>query len=257
MAAQYHPKTLAKTLAYIACHAPAEFGLFWDPDGTMPWKELYWVLQEDPSLRFVRESILRELTGLGVTLPFVLEGSRIRLSTGAEKPSYPVAENVPERLYLACRRKQYGYLREHGITPSGRPLVPLAATQELALRLGRRRDPEPLLVKVLAAKAQAEGELFYQAGPALFLVASLPTRLLVFPLLRADQQVALSSRKKAEAKASPAGHPTTAGSFLVDAQVFEGGSAAKDGGNKAGRHNGKKKRDWKQDAKKERHKRSL
>ena len=107
MAAQYHPKTLAKTLAYIACHAPAEFGLFWDPDGTMPWKELYWVLQEDPSLRFVRESIIRELTGLGVTLPFVLEGSRIRLSTGAEKPSYPVAENVPERLYLACRRKQY------------------------------------------------------------------------------------------------------------------------------------------------------
>ena len=60
------------------------------------------------------------------------------------------------------------YVREHGITPSSRPLVPLAATQELALRLGRRRDPEPLLVEVLAAKAQAEGELFYQAGPLCF-----------------------------------------------------------------------------------------
>ncbi len=85
MAAQYNPKTLAKTLSYIAYQAPAEYGLFWDPDGTMPWKELYWALQEDPSLRFVREGIVRELNYLpGCELPFALEGNLLRLRAGSD-----------------------------------------------------------------------------------------------------------------------------------------------------------------------------
>jgi putative RNA 2'-phosphotransferase len=257
VAARYNPKTLAKTLLYITVHAPAEFGLFWDPDGTMPWKELYWALQEDSSLRFVRESIIRELTHLGLELPFVLDGSRIRLQTGEEQPLYPPADNVPNRLYFACRRKRYAYALEHGLIPSSRPLVTLSATKDLALRLGRRRDPEPLLLEILASAVQAEGEAIYWAGADLYLVASVPARHLVFPLLRADQQVALSSRKRAETKPSRSELPATPGSFFVDAHQFDGRTGAKNAGNKAGKQKGRKKSDWKREAKDERHKRSL
>lgn len=257
VAARYNPKTLTKTLLYIAVHAPAEFGLFWDADGTMPWKELYWALQEDASLRFVRESILRELSGLGMDLPFVLDGPRLRLCPDCNQPSYPLADHLPERLYFACRRKQYAYIHEHGITPSGRPLVPLSATKELALRLGRRRDPEPLLLEMLAAKAQVEGESIYWAGADLYLVASVPVRHVVFPLLRAEQQAALTAWKKAETRPSRPDHPTTPGSFFVDVHQFEGRGTAQNGAGKANKQRGKKKHDWKRDAKQERHKRSL
>lgn len=255
--AHFQPKTLAKTLSTIACHAPAEFGLFWDPDGTMPWKEFYWALQEDPGLRFVRESIIRQLTMLGLELPFVLEGTRLRLRPDCKPPSYPPAHDLPERLYFACRRKHYAYVLEHGIIPSSRPFVPLAATKELALRLGRRRDPEPLLLEVLARKAHAEGETIYEAGTELYLAASLPAPYLVFPLLRADQQVALTSRKKPEGRPSPPEQPPTPGSFFVDVHHFEGRGPASDGGPQEGRQKGRKKTDWKREAKKERHKRSL
>ena len=83
---KHQPKTLARTLAYIAVHSPHEFGLYWDADGSMPWKEFYWALQEDDSLRFVRESSVRELQLLGIELPFSLEGNRLRLSSGTALP---------------------------------------------------------------------------------------------------------------------------------------------------------------------------
>lgn len=257
MAARYNPKTLIKTLSYITVQAPAEFGLFWDADGTMPWKELYWALQEDSSLRFVRESVIRELTHLGLELPFAIVGSQLLLRSGLHHPSYPPADNVPDRLYFACRRKQYAYVLDHGLTPSSRPLVPLSATKDLALRLGRRRDPEPVLLEVRASAAHAEGETFYRAGTDLYLVASVPVRHLVFPLLRAEQQVALNSRKRAETKPSRVGLPVTPGSFFVDAHQLDGSTGAKNAGDKAGKQKGRKKSDWKRDAKSERHKRSL
>lgn len=255
--APYNPKTLAKTLSTITCHEPAEFGLFWDADGTMPWKELYWALQEDASLRFVREGILRELTALGLDLPFVLDGSRLRLRPDRKQPSYPLADHVPDRLFFACRRKQYATVLEHGLAPSSRPLLALTATKELALRLGRRRDPEPVLIEVLAAKARAEGEPIYRAGAELYLAPALSTRYLLFPLLRADHQAALTSRKKPEPKPSRTDHPVTPGSFFVDVHHFEGHPAEKNGSGEPRQRQGKKQHDWKREAKKERHKRSV
>ena len=257
MTAQYHPKTLAKILTTILCHAPAEFGLFWDADGSMPWKEVYWALQEDASLRFVREGTIRELAGLGMDLPFVLDGTRLRLLPGWHQPPYPLAEDLPDRLYYACRRKQYATLSEHGLTPSSRPLVPLSATGELALRLGRRRDPAPVLPQVLAAESLGEGHRSSGAGGDLSRAAPPPPRLPPPPRGRADQRAPPPPRKRVEP--SPAGldQPPTPGSFFIDVHHLDGQTPAKPGTGKAIRPQGKKKQDWKRDGRKERHKRSL
>jgi putative RNA 2'-phosphotransferase len=257
MAAQYNPKTLAKTIFYITYHAPSEYGLFWDRDATMPWRELYWALQEDASLRFVRETHIRELTYLGLELPFVLDGNLLHLMPSLPQPSYPLTDRPPERLYFGCRRKQYSILLEHGITASHRPYVPVCADRELALRIGKRRDPEPLLVEVLAAGASAEGEAILSAGAGLYLVESVSVKHLIFPLIRAEQHAALTSQKKTETKPSRRDHPVSAGSFLVDAHQLQSHSPAMNGGDKAGKKKGKKKDGWKRESKKERHKRSL
>ena len=257
MTARFNHKTLAKTIAYIACQAPAEYGLFWDPDGTMPWKELFWAMQEDSSLRFVRDSIIRELAYLGLELPFVLEGDLLRLQPARKDLVYPLAAEVPERLYFACRHKQYASLRERGIARSRRPLVPICARKELALRLGRRRDPEPLLIEILAAKAVSEGELIRWAGAELYLVEAIPVRYLLFPLLRADQHAILTARKKAETTPSRSDLPASAGSFFVDAHQFHPSSPVKNTADTGAKHKGRKKGDWKRDARNERHKRTV
>jgi hypothetical protein len=63
----------------------------------------------------------------------------------------------PRLLYFAARRKAYPVILEHGLRPGGRPYVPLATTEDLALRIGKRRDPKPILLTVLAAQAHDSG----------------------------------------------------------------------------------------------------
>lgn len=256
MTAQYSPRTLSKTLSYVAYHAPAEYGLFWDPDGTMPWKELYWALQEDPSLRFVRESHLRELSLLGLDLPFVLDGNLLRLRSDLDRPSYPIVQDLPERLYFACRQKQYAVVMEHGIDRSNRFFVPLSADRDFALRIGKRRDQGVLLLQVLAGRACTEGEAIRLAGAGLYLVERVPLRYLIFPLIRAEQLSLLTSRKRAETKPGRPDLPLSPGSFLLDARQLNGHSSGVAGADKSSGKRGRKKDDWKREAKKERYKRN-
>jgi putative RNA 2'-phosphotransferase len=254
MAAHYMPKTLAKTLTYILCHAPGEYGLFWNPDGTMPWKELYWALQEDSSLRFVRESHLRELAYLGIDLPFSLEDTILRLKNQAEGSAYSSEPAPPQKLYYACRRKHYPFVLEHGIHASSRPFLPLSSGKELALRLGRRRDPDPILIEVSADKAIADGIIFRKAGPELYLVDSLSRDCLVFPKTREEVLLKVTNKQRKEKKSSKPATAQTPGSYLMDPQhlqeLFPDKSAQ-------GRNKGRRGAEWKRESRKDRTKREV
>ena len=120
---KHQPKTLAKTLDYIIWRSPGEYGLFWDPDGTMPWKDFYWALQEDLSLRFVRQSTIRELTLLGIELPFALDGNLLRLRPEFALPVYPPASDVPERLYFGLKPKNLAHTQKFGLISTRRRFV--------------------------------------------------------------------------------------------------------------------------------------
>jgi putative RNA 2'-phosphotransferase len=257
MAAKYAPKTLAKTLSYIACRAPGEYGLFWDPNGSMPWKELYWALQEDPSLRFVRESHIRELEYLGIELPFFLDGALLRLRDGSPVPEYSAAA-PPERLYHAFPLKRYHHVSEHGLSPSSnRSFLPLSIDKEMALRIGRRRDPKPLPAEIQARTANLEGVLIRMVDSNLYLVESLPPEYVKLPPVREEELSRVAARKKERQSASPE-IPVTPGSFFLDSRRFPGGnpdeSAVQQGKGK-GAKKGKRGRDWKRDARDQRHKR--
>lgn len=262
MCAQYMPKTLAKTLTYIMYHSPWEYGLFWDPDGTMPWKELYWALQEDPSLRFVRESHLKELRYLGIKLPAFIEENRLHLQEGFPAPDYPPADSPPERLFYACRKKHYPVVLQHGLSASSRKFLPLSTDREAALRLGRRRDKEPVLIEILARKASAEGEIvFREAGPLLYLVESLPVKYLMGPPLRVDEISASEAKKKKGQKSAREEAPATPGSFFVNPrhiqESFQDRGAAAGAGVPGSKKKGKRGAEWKREARKERHKREV
>lgn len=258
MTAQYMPKTLAKTLSYLLMVAPGEHGLFWNPDGTMPWKELYWTLQEDESLRYVREMHLKEIAYLGIELPVVLDGKLLHLKEGIPVPVYPPVEAPPERLYHACRRKQYLTASRNGFVPAGRPFIPLSSDKGLALRLGARRDPEPLLVEIFAARAAAEGIAILQAGPTLFLAQALPVQYLLFPPMREDFLLKAAARNKgrSEAGSERVQASSTPGSFFMDMSHFQesapgAGLQGKDG------KKGRRGAEWKRAARKERNKRNV
>ena len=176
------PKTLAKTLSYIGYLAPGEYGLFWDEDGTMPWKAFYWALQQDADLRFVREATMRELEYLGHGLPFLIDGKRLRIRSGVELPHYPPV-TPPKRLYFGCAQRSLVPTQESGLAAVHRTYIALAADRLLAETIARRRDPEPLIIEALAEKASQEGIIFHSGGAELYLVRALPPQYLIFPLI--------------------------------------------------------------------------
>jgi putative RNA 2'-phosphotransferase len=254
---KHQPKTLARTLDYIARYAPGEYGLFWDPDGAMPWKEFYWALQEDASLRFVREATIRELGLLGVDLPFVLDGSRLRLADKVKKPVYPLASEVPERLYCGLRPKNLVFVQNNGLRSAARPYVALCAERELALRIAKRRERASILIDILARGAFEKGVPFLVAGPHLYLVESVPAEFMLLPKISRDpaERLAEGGRKReAKAKAMPSPSPTP-GSFTVEAHHVLAGGPSPESAGKGARKGAKG--GWKKEGRKERHKRDL
>ncbi len=258
--AVYKPVTLAKTLAHILYHAPHEYGLFWNPDGTMPWKEFYWTLQEDPSLRFVRETHIREIHYLGIDFPARLEGNQLHLREGLAPP-IPVRTDgrLPPRLFFACRRKTYLVTMEHGLEPSGRPYVPLFAVRDLAERVGKRRDPNAIVIEIPTAPAQEDGIIFLEVGEGLFVVEKIPARHLVFPRLKEnvfnelikDREASKNKQKTNDKIRLHATH----GSFHLEMRHMEGLPE------KTSRHERKQKEkrgsDWKKASRKDRNKRQI
>ena len=210
---KYQLKDLRKIIEYILFYRPDEFGLFLDDDGSLPIKELMWALHEETGWRHIRIGHLKELAYSEFELAFTLEEKHIR---PRGKPSQQTSDTVPPRLlFSAARRKAYPVILKHGLRPGNRPYVPLATTEEMALRIGKRRDPKPILLTLHAAQAHDSGHLFFLGGDLLYLVKSLPASFISGPPLRETPP----SRKIPSQKPSrprEAEVPEMIGSFLLD-----------------------------------------
>ena len=200
---KYGRERLSKLLSYILGHRPDEYGLVLDPEGYVSTKELLQALHEEEGWSFVRRDHLQELTLTSDRAHFVMDDNRIRASYGHSLPVSIRYESVepPKILYHATRRRTYPVILIQGLKPKGRQYVLLATTRELALRMGRRRDPDPVLLEIQALKAHHEGIPFYRANELIFLVEALPPQYLMGPPLSKIKMDRPPKEKKAEEKA--------------------------------------------------------
>jgi putative RNA 2'-phosphotransferase len=240
--AKHQLKELAKIIDYILFRRPDEFGLFPDEDGSLPIKELIWALHEEPGWSYVRPTHLKELAYSGLQVNFSLHDTHIRpkvLSSLDLAPTPP-----PRSLFHGARRQAYQAILEQGLRPGGRGQVVLASTEEMALRIGGRRDAKPVLVTVHAARAHEAGHRFLRCGELLYLVKELPALFITGPPLEQIQPPAKAPRKTPEALDREVWQ--TPGSFLLDpSRVPDPGHALR----------AKKDVDWKRQLRRERRRR--
>ncbi len=175
-------KGLGRLLAYCLGRRPDEFGLVPAPDGSLPLKHLARALAEEPGWGFLREAHLRE-AAYGAPFEW-LEGERIRSAEpGALSGFFSDAPEPPATLYHGARRRAYPVIVERGLTGAeGAPVV-MAASPELAERVGRRRDAETLLLEVRAREAAEAGVVFRRAGELLWVAEAVPARFVSGPPL--------------------------------------------------------------------------
>ena len=174
---------LERFLTYMLLTRPDEFGLVPEKGG-YPLKDVIKALAEEG--RPVRESGIRELNHLAVAQdrpqPFRIEDNL--LTPVLEAPPQPVpVDQLPTLLFGSCRRRGHRHTLERGLSPGRSGWVVLADTEELAVRIGRRYDREPVLITVEAARALSQGFFFAQLESRLFLTNELPVHLLHLPPL--------------------------------------------------------------------------
>ena len=183
MSHKHQVTALSKLLSYILRHRPDEYGLVLDEDGFISLKELQQAITEEAGWSYIRRTHIMEAVYTSNRERFELQDERIRATYGHSlsqrihyKPTDP-----PPILYHGTRRKAYPHITRHGLTPMGRQYVHLATAPELAMRIGRRRDPEPLILKIQAHRAAEENITFYQANPLIVLADYIPPAYIIGP----------------------------------------------------------------------------
>jgi putative RNA 2'-phosphotransferase len=186
MSHRHQVVALSKLIAYILQHRPDEFGLVLDEEGFVTLKELQQAIAEEEGWSYIRRSHITEAVYAGNRERFEIKDERIRhafVNPICYEPASP-----PEILYLGARRRAYPHILQQGLAPQGRQYCLLAVSPELAKRMGRRRDPDPMLVEIQAQRAFENGVAFYQANPLIYLATHIHPTYIKGPPLPSDQK---------------------------------------------------------------------
>ncbi len=209
---QQRRESLAKLLDYILCRRPDEFGLVLDSQGRLAIKELLRALAQEEGWAYVRRSHLEEVVNLLRPGALAMDQSHIwAVQPGpadlrAAEPVWP-----PPLLYRAITAKSHEVVATRGLQPHDERELVLAADPEVARRLGRRRDPQAVLVTIQAQRAATQGAQFFPYGDQLYLSGAIAPEFLQLP----------PAPKKPAAKPAPEKQPPeppTPGSILLDIQ---------------------------------------
>ncbi|MBN1843450.1 MAG: RNA 2'-phosphotransferase [Deltaproteobacteria bacterium] len=205
------PKELKKLMTYVLGRHPEEFGLVPDEDGFFHLKDLIKAISEEPGWGYVRKSHIHEVLITFRENSFIFQDERIKVANPDETVS-PVSGAVPPKLLYHCvRQRAYPLVCEKGIMPMGQRRVFLATTEELALRMGRRRDQKPVLLTVQAKRAYDAGVIFSGQGELIYLVDRIPVGYFSGPSLPKEKRDASKPKKE-----SLFGPEKQAGSFILD-----------------------------------------
>jgi len=232
---------LSRFLLYILAHRPDEFGLVPDRDGFIKYKELLQAIHEEPGWSYVRQSHINEVL-LGKDRPlFQAEHNRIsalerkwRLDLGTP------AKAMPGVLYIGVRKKAHPVVMEKGLkSHEGRFLV-LSSAKNMAMRIGKRRDQKPVLLEVMAGTAEKQKIPFYAFGD-LFLNPQNPARFISGPPVPKEDLERRRDAEERKDKDKPKETDFAPGTFSLDI------SRDPDLHRRA---KGKKRKGWKEDARK-------
>jgi putative RNA 2'-phosphotransferase len=225
-------------MAYVLGHRPDEFGLVPNAEGFVTYKDLLKAVHEEPGWHYVQRSHINEVLMNVDRSLFRIEEDRIAAverhwQIELDRP----AELLPKILLTPVRRKAHPVVMEKGLkSATGRYLV-LSPDEEMAERIGRRIDQKPVLLQISTAAAEKGGAPFYAFGD-LFLSRELAAGFIVGPLVSKEVK---ESPEAGPAPVRPKPADFAPGTFTLD--------KAKDP-DPARRLRGKKRRGWKEEARK-------
>ena len=174
---------LSKLLALLLRHRASEHGLALDPEGFVPIDQLQAAINRKGGWGWVRAEHVEEVIARQEKRRYEIVDGDIRAIYGhtlATAISYP-AVAPPDLLLHGTARRFVDAIRREGLRPMSRQYVHLTDDLALAQLTGRRRDPQPAILQIDAARAHAEGVVFFQADNGVFLAKQVPAEYIAVP----------------------------------------------------------------------------
>jgi putative RNA 2'-phosphotransferase len=241
MKPQQSTRRLEKFIVYVLGRRPDEFGLVPEADGWVKLKDLLKAINEEDGWRYVRRSHIIEIVLTQPAPEIEINDNRVRARFREHLPVPQPVDRPPKLLYICIRRRAYFVVLEKGIAAAEEENVVLAAVPDLALRIGRRRDPHPVLLTVNVEQALSHGIALHRFGELLYLAEVIPPGCFTGPPLPKEKPVA----------AKPAVEPERtsrheAGTFVLDSSRFDPANRKSD---PARKH---REQDWKKERRQQR-----
>ncbi len=237
MTPQQKARQFSKFLSNILERHPEEFGLIPDESGFIKIRDLLQALHETDGWRHIRESNLNELMLLENNPPFEMSGGLIRAAERERLPKKTPCREVPKILYTCVRKKAYPHVLEKGVSPAGYTHVICTPDDEMAKRLGQRKDRHAVLLTIHTAKTAEKGVAFHKFADTFYMAEHIPADTFTGPPLPK-----IPEKEKSPGPAKTPKPQTESGAFFVTPEMIESGAHKKSKGKK-------KKLDWKQDRK--------
>lgn len=169
---------LSKELSYALRHAPWEYELELDEEGWVEIPQLLVALHESPQWKDVTEADLEQMIQASEKKRHEINSGRIRALYGHSTPQKisKTPADPPEILYHGTPLRSVASIMEQGLQPRQRQYVHLSADMDTANQVGRRRDDQPVILKINAAQAAKDGILFYHGNENIWLADHIPAR---------------------------------------------------------------------------------
>ena len=241
MKPQQSTRRLEKFIVYVLGRRPDEFGLVPEADGWVKLKDLLKAINEEDGWRHVRRPHLDEILLTQPAPEIEIHDHRVRARFRENLPAPQPVDRPPKLLYTCIRRRAHPVVLEKGVTAAEGEKVVLAIAPDLALKIGRRRDPQPVLLTVNVEQALTHGIALHRFGELIYLADVIPCGCFTGPPLPKEKPVAVKPAVEDERASRH-----EAGTFVLNPSRFEPGSRKSDPGRK------RREQDWKKDRRQQR-----
>ena len=168
---------LSKEISYALRHTPWEYELELDEQGFVPIAQLLHALNESGAYECeVTQADLEQIIATSEKKRHEIVGDKIRALYGHTIPQIIKKEPgiPPAVLYHGTTHKALPQILQDGLKPMRRQYVHLSIDVETATRVGKRRDPEPIILKINTVAAQKVGILFFVGNDKVWLCKEMP-----------------------------------------------------------------------------------
>ena len=166
---------ISKFLSFLLRHRPKKFGLDTDRYGFADFNKVFRILLE----RFPGIEIkdVNDLVESDSNKRFQVKDGMIRARYGHSIEIEPLEEcrNVPDVLFHGTSSKSLDSIVKEGLKPGRRRFVHLSLSVEEAMRVGRRKDINPSILKIDAKRANIDGLKFWKEEN-IYLTEEIPSQ---------------------------------------------------------------------------------